>query len=94
VAPAAGATEANPAAQPDPNAPPAAENPAGGTTAAGTADVAFKTDATPVAGGQNSDTAKADSSATPDGPQDGTNGGSKKESTSKKKKGLKKIVPW
>jgi len=94
VAPAAGATEANPAAQPDPNAPPAAENSTGGTTAAGTADVAFKTDATPVAGGQSSDTAKADSSATPDGPQDGTNGGSKKESTSKKKKGLKKIVPW
>jgi len=94
VAPAAGATEANPAAQPDPNAPPAAENSTSGTTAAGTADVAFKTDATPVAGGQNSDTAKADSSATPDGPQDGTNGGSKKESTSKKKKGLKKIVPW
>ena len=94
VAPAAGASEANPAAQPDPNAPPAAENSTGGTTAAGTADVAFKTDATPVAAGQSSDSPKTDGSATPDGPQNGTNGGSKKESTSKKKKGLKKIVPW
>jgi outer membrane protein assembly factor BamD len=94
VAPAAGASEANPAAQPDPNAPPAAENPAGGTAAAGTADIAFKTDATPVAAGQSSDAPKTDGSATPDGPQNGTNGDSKKESTSKKKKGLKKIVPW
>ena len=94
VAPAAGASEANPAAQPDPNAPPAAENSTGGTTAAGTADLAFKTDATPVAADQSSDSPKTDGSATPDGPQNGTNGGSKKESTSKKKKGLKKIVPW
>jgi len=94
LAPAAGASEANPAAQPDPNAPPAAENSTGGTTAAGTADIAFKTDATPVAGGQSSDTPKMDGSATPDGPQSGTNGSSKKESTSRKKKGLKKIVPW
>jgi outer membrane protein assembly factor BamD len=94
VAPAAGASEANPAAQPDPNAPPAAENPAGGTAAAGTADIAFKTDATPAAAGQSSDAPKTDGSATPDGPQNGTNGDSKKESTSKKKKGLKKIVPW
>ena len=94
VSPAAGASEANPAAQPDPNAPPAAENSTGGTTAAGTADIAFKTDATPVAGGQSSDTPKMDGSATPDGPQSGTNGSSKKESTSRKKKGLKKIVPW
>src|SRR5712692_3221314 len=52
VAPAADGSEANPAAQADPNAPPATENSAIGTAAAGTADAAPKTDATPAAAGQ------------------------------------------
>ena len=95
VAPAAEGSETNSAAQPDPNAPPAAENSAGGTTtAAGTADAAPKSDATPAAAGQASDAAKTDASTAQDGTQNGTNGDSKKESTSKKKKGLRKIVPW
>jgi hypothetical protein len=77
VAPATEGTEEKPAAQPDPNAPPAAENSANSTTAAGTA-------------GQATDTAKTDAATA----QDGTNGNGKKESTSKKKKGLRKIIPW
>jgi len=95
VAPAADGNEASPAAQPDPNTPPAAENTANGATATGAADGAPKTDATPaVAGQQTADAAKADTSKTQDGTQNGTNGDNKKESTSKKKKGLRKIVPW
>ena len=84
VAPTAEGSEANPGAQPDPNAPAAAAgNSAGGTAAAGTADTAAKTDA-----------ANTDGSTAQDGTQKGANGGSKKESTSKKKKGLRKVVPW
>jgi outer membrane protein assembly factor BamD len=37
---------------------------------------------------------KTDGAAAPDGTQTGSNADSKKESTSKKKKGLRKIVPW
>jgi len=92
VAPTTEGSEANPTTQPDPNAPAAAENSAGGTTATGTADTASKTNATPAAAGQTSDTAKTDGSTAPDG--NGTNGDSKKESSSKKKKGLRKIIPW
>ncbi len=77
VAPATEGTEEKPAAQPDPNAPPTAENSANSTTAAGTA-------------GQATDAAKTDAATA----QDGTNGNGKKESTSKKKKGLRKIIPW
>src|SRR5712664_3207754 len=40
--------------------------------------------------GQATDTAKTDAATA----QDGTNGNGKKESTSKKKKGLRKIIPW
>ncbi len=94
VAPTAEGSEANPLAQADPNAPAAAGNSAGGTTAAGTADIALKTDATPATAGQASDAAKTDATTAQDGTQDGANGGSKKESTSKKKKGLKKVLPW
>jgi outer membrane protein assembly factor BamD len=91
VTPAADGNEASPAAQPDANTPPATENTANGAEGTGTADSAPKTDATPVGAGQTADAAKADASKTQDGPQNGTNG---KESTSKKKKGLRKIVPW
>jgi hypothetical protein len=83
VAPTAEGSEANPAAQPDPNAPAAAGNSAGGTTATGTADTAAK-----------ADTPNADGSTAKDGTQKGANGGSTKESTSKKKKGLRKAIPW
>ena len=95
VAPTTGQSEANPPAQPDPNAPAAAASPAGGTTtAAGAADTAPKTDATPTAAGQATDAPKADGSTTQDGTQNGVNGDSKKESTSKKKKGLRRVLPW
>jgi hypothetical protein len=84
VAPTTGESEANPPAQPNPNAP----------AAAGAADTAPKTDATPTATGQATDAPKADGSTTQDGTQNGVNGDSKKESTSKKKKGLRKVLPW
>jgi outer membrane protein assembly factor BamD len=92
VAPTAEGSAASPAAQPDPNAPPATGEPASATTtAAGTADSAPKSDATPTAA---ADAPKTGGAAAQDGTQNGANAGSKKESTSKKKKGLKKIVPW
>jgi outer membrane protein assembly factor BamD len=94
VAPTTGGSEANPPAQPDPNAP-AAGSSASGTTAAGTgANAAPKTDATPTAAGQATDAPQTDGSTAQDGTQNGANGDSKKESTSKKKKGLRKVVPW
>src|SRR6266704_1729637 len=107
VAPATDGSEASPAGQPDPKAPPATENSTNG--AAGTPETTSKTDATPAATGkptgatktdatktsadQSTDAAKADASKAQDGTQNGTNGDGKKESTSKKKKGLRKIVP-
>ncbi len=84
VAPAGEGSEASPAAaQPDATPAPATESTANGAMATGTAEPAPKTDAT-------TDAAKADASKA----QEGTNGDGKKESTSKKKKGLRKIVPW
>jgi outer membrane protein assembly factor BamD len=94
VTPATEASEANPAAQPDGTPPPTAENTANGATATGTADSAPKTDASSSGTEQVADAAKADASKTQDGAQNGTNGDAKKESTSKKKKGLRKVVPW
>jgi outer membrane protein assembly factor BamD len=95
VAPTAGEGDANPPAQPDPTAPAAAGSSAGGTTtAAGTADTAPKTDATPTGEGQTTDASKTDGSTAQDGTQNGANGDGKKESTSKKKKGLRKVLPW
>ncbi len=96
VTPTTEGSEANPAvAQPDPNAPPAAENSANGATTAATGQPtdATKTDTTPAAA-QSSDAAKTDAAKAQDGTQNGSNGDGKKESTSKKKKGLRKIVPW
>ena len=87
VTPATDGSEEKPAPQPDPNAPAAAENSANSTTAAGTTNGA-------AAAGQATDAAKADASTAQDGTQSGANGDGKKESTSKKKKGLRKIVPW
>jgi len=95
VAPTAGEGDANPPAQPDPTAPAAAGSSTGGTTtAAGTADTAPKTDATPTSAGQATDAPKTDGSTAQDGSQNGANGDGKKESTSKKKKGLRKVLPW
>lgn len=88
------ATEEKPAAQPDPNAPPAAKNSANAAAAAGTAETAPQTDATPGAAGQSSDAAKTDGSPAQSGTVNATSDDSKKESTSKKKKGLKKLIPW
>ncbi len=104
VTPATDGGEATPATQADPNAPPTTENSASGTTEAtpktggtpaanGQTSDATKTDETPATSGQTADGAKTDAAAQ-DEKQNGSNGDSKKESTSKKKKGLRKIVPW
>ena len=86
VAPTTEGSEANPTTQPDPKA-----SRATGTSDGGTAP---KSDAPPAAAGQTSDTPKTDGSTAQDGTQNGANGSSKKESTSKKKKGLRKVIPW
>ena len=104
VAPATEAAEPNTGAQPDPNAATGSTGPntaaatsdsANGTTAAaGTADTASKTDAAPGTTGQAADATKTDGATPLDATQNGNNGDNKKESTSKKKKGIKKIIPW
>jgi outer membrane protein assembly factor BamD len=93
VAPATEGSETNPpTAQPDPNGPPATENSA--NAAAGTADTASKTESAPASSGQTTDAPKTDGATAQDGTQKGSDANNKKESTSKKKKGLRKIVPW
>jgi outer membrane protein assembly factor BamD len=94
TAPTTEGTEEKPAAQADPNAPPAAETSATDKSAAGTADAAPKTDATSATAAQAADAAKTDGSAAQSGTQNGTTDNNGKESTSKKKKGLKKLIPW
>jgi outer membrane protein assembly factor BamD len=94
VTPATEGSEEKPAAQPDSSAPPATENSANGAPTTGTADAAPKTDAPSAAAVQSTDAAKTDGSTAQDGTQNGSNANNKKESTSKKKKGLRKIVPW
>jgi outer membrane protein assembly factor BamD len=86
VAPANDGSAPTTEAQPDPNAPSAADPKAAAT---GTADTAPKTDGSSDSAAQPSDAAKTDAAPAKDATQDG-----KKESTSKKKKGLRKIVPW
>jgi outer membrane protein assembly factor BamD len=81
VTPATDGTEEKPAVPTDPNAPPATENSANGASATGTA-------------GQSTDAAKTDGSTAQAGVQNGTTDTNTKESTSKKKKGLKKLIPW
>ena len=98
VAPSGEASDPNPpATPPDSGAPPAAdgtaETPKSDATTAGGGQPtdASKTDAALGSGGQTADAAKTDGPTA----QDGKAGGdSKKESTSKKKKGLRKVVPW
>jgi hypothetical protein len=53
-----------------------------------------KTDAAAAGTAQPGDAAKADATPSQDGAQSGTKTDKQKESTSKKKKGLRKIVPW
>jgi len=88
VVPAADGGETSSAAQANPNAQPTTEN-----SANGAAETTPKADETPAGTGQASAATKTDAAAQ-DGKQNGSNGDNKKESTSKKKKGLKKIVPW
>jgi outer membrane protein assembly factor BamD len=87
-------TQADPNAPPtgDPKAPAAAADP--NTAVTGTTDSAPKTDGTTDAAAQSADGAKTEAAAGQDAAQNGTNTDGKKESTSKKKKGLRKIVPW
>jgi outer membrane protein assembly factor BamD len=81
----------------DPNTSPAAADSANGgsTEAAGAVEGAPKADAAAAGTAQPGDDA-ANAAAAPaqDSAQNGTKDDKKKESTSKKKKGLRKIVPW
>ncbi len=94
TAPATEGSAPNAGSAADPNAPAATSDGASGATGTGTSDAAPKTDAAAAGAEQTSDAAKANSVAAQDGSQTGGNGDKKKESTSKKKKGLRKIIPW
>ncbi len=96
---AAGDPKAAASPAPAPAAPDAATNPVTTTTTTGTADGEAPTDGSVPA--QNADGTKADGTKADatkadgtkaDGSQDTTD--TTKESTSKKKKGLRKLVPW
>jgi hypothetical protein len=96
--PPAAANEPNGGTVPAPaNAAPAATSSPGSTatdapSGAATADAAQKTDGPSTDQAQNADGTKADAAQDPS--QKPTDGDGKKESSSKKKKGLRKIVPW
>lgn len=94
VTPATDGSESKTGTQPDANSPGASSDPATATSAAGTADTASKTDATAGAEGAAADGTKTDAATAQDGKPAGTAVDKKKESTSKKKKGLKRIIPW
>lgn len=80
----------------------AAAAPAGSSTSTATSEAAKSADApaatgtadTAAGGAQPADAAKADATPAKDGMQTGTASDDQKESTSKKKKGLRKLVPW
>ena len=105
VTPATDTADPNAAAPADAN-PPAgataapsttgtASAPAGGTASDGTAGTAAQTDSAQTSTGQAADgTAKTDSATAKDGTQNASSTDNTKESTSKKKKGLKKLIPW
>ncbi len=82
-APPAAADPSAGAASPAATTPADANAPANGSAPAETGDTAAKTDA-PATAAQNADGSKTDS----------TDSGKQKESSSKKKKGLRKVVPW
>lgn len=93
---AAGDSGTSPATTGASDAPPKTDGAGAGT---GTTDSAARPDAAAAAPTQASDGTKPDASSAQDGTQagnqtDNKDGKSKKESSSKKKKGLRKIVPW
>jgi outer membrane protein assembly factor BamD len=90
VAPSTESSAPDGGSQPDSNAAAASDPSKSGDAAAatGAADTAPKTDAAAGAG------QTADAASAKDGTQNGATGDNPKESTSKKKKGLRKIVPW
>jgi outer membrane protein assembly factor BamD len=90
VTPAAEGSEPKTGTQPDPNAPAAGAVPENSSTAAGTADAAAKPDASAT----GTDAAKTDAAPAQDANQNGTTADKGRESTSKKKKGLRKLIPW
>jgi len=106
VTPAAEGSEPKTGTQPDGTAPPTTSDPASGPAATGTNDGAPKTDAAAGttgtadsaaktdATGQAADGAKTDAASAQDATQTGSKGDKKKESSSKKKKGVRKIIPW
>jgi outer membrane protein assembly factor BamD len=105
VAPSTESSAPDGGAQPDsngaaapvaPSTPAAASDPAktGDAAAAGTADTAPKTDAATAGVGQPADAAKTDAVPAKDGTHNAATEDNQKESTSKKKKGLRKLVPW
>lgn len=108
VTPTAEGTEPKTGTQTDPNAPSTGSVPANGSTAAATADAAPKPDATAAATADaaaktdapTADTApgteapKTDAAPAQGATQNGTAADKNKESTSKKKKGLRKLIPW
>jgi len=90
---------ATPAAAGDASKGTAAASPSATGTAApaDSANAGQKTDGTAATAGQagqTADAAKTDGTQAQDASQNSTNGDNQKESTSKKKKGLRKIIPW
>jgi outer membrane protein assembly factor BamD len=92
---AAAPADSNPPAEGTaPNTAGTTTTPTSGTASDGTAATAPPADGTTAAAGQTADgTAKTDDATAKDGTQN-TNSSDTKESTSKKKKGLKKLIPW
>jgi outer membrane protein assembly factor BamD len=91
VAPSTESSAPDGGSQPDSNAAAASDAGKSGdapAAATGATDTAPKTDAEAGAG------QTADAASAKDGAQNGATGDNPKESTSKKKKGLRKIVPW
>jgi outer membrane protein assembly factor BamD len=105
VAPATEGSAPNSGSQPDPSAAATAGGSSTSTssgdpakssdaTAAGTGDSAPKADAAAAETGPAGDAAKTDAAPAKEGTQSGATEDNQKESTSKKKKGLRKLVPW
>ena len=93
--PPAAATESSapPAAPANANAATKTDSPTA-TAPPATNNGTVKTDATAGTAEQTGDTAKTDAAKTQDASQTGNQDDKKKESTSKKKKGLRKLIPW
>lgn len=94
TAPATEGGAPNSGAQSEPSAPAATSNPATDNAATGASDVAPKPEAPSASTGTGAEAAKTDAAPAQNATQNGTDSDNKKESTSKKKKGLKKLIPW